>query len=180
MSSEKQLVAAWLGLLMLGGQAGADDPAETAYQAGLRAYQEEDLITAMQVLEQAARAEHGEAQALLGYIHDKAEENDTAKRYYERAASNGSAVGAYRLGAMYASGDGVPRDSVAAVNWFRQAADADYGPALETLGLAYIEGALGLAQDQERGLELLRRAAAEGYEPARVALDRLAAGQVAK
>jgi TPR repeat protein len=156
--------------VVLFGQAACADP-QSAYERGAKAYQEQDLVTAMQALESAAAAGHGEAQALLGYILDKAEENEAAMGYYRQAADAGNPVGAFQLGAMYASGDGVARDYAAARLWFGKAAEAGYGPALEVLAQAHMTGALGLPLDRTEALRLLRRAAEGGYEPARLALQ---------
>ena len=60
-------------LLTLWTSAAIADP-EADYRRGLRAFTEDDLIVAMEVLGQASDAGHSQAQALLGYIFDKAEE----------------------------------------------------------------------------------------------------------
>lgn len=146
------------------------DPAAD-YERGLKAFRQDDLIGAMNSLEAAAKTGHADAQVLLGYILDKAEDNKAAVQWYRRAAENGNAVGAYRLASMYAAGDGFPRDYEEALRWYRQSAAADYGPALEVLAGAYMEGRLGLPADRQKGLELLRQAAAKGYEPARLRLE---------
>lgn len=147
--------------------------AESDYQRGATAYGQDDLIGAMQYLESAAQQGHAEAMLLLGYIFDKAEENETAAAYYQRAAEAGSLGGAHAMGTMYASGDGVAQDLEKARSWYQRAADGGHGPALETLGIAYLEGTLGLEQNSERGLELLRLAAANGQESAGQLIERI-------
>lgn len=138
--------------------------AASDYEMGARAYDSEDLVNAMQYLERAASQGHAQAMLLLGYIFDKAEENETAAAYYRRSAEAGNAGGAYALGTMYASGDGVERDFEKARSWYQQAADMGHAPALETLGIAHVEGGLGLEKDAERGGELLRQAAERSGE----------------
>lgn len=140
------------------------------YQAGKRAYAEDDVVTAMQYLERAARAGHADALLLLGYIYDKAEENTLALDYFRRSADAGNAEAAWSIGSMYAAGDGVERDLPQALDWFRRAATGGHGPAMETLGLAYIDGRLGLDKDPEKGWELLREAAEAGDESAKARL----------
>lgn len=168
-------LGAGLSLALWSGWLAAD--AESDYQRGLKAFEEENLILAMQSLGRAASAGHAKAQALLAYIHDKAEEDAQALRYYRMAADQGDPAGEFGLGTLYAAGEGVARDQAQALHWFQRAADQGYGPALEVLADAYLEGALGLEPDRETAIQLLRRAAAEGYEPARRKLETLEAGK---
>lgn len=157
----------WLVCLILIpclGQASTDPVAE--YELGAKAYESEDLITAMQHLDRAAESGHAKAMLLLGYIYDKAEENELALKYYHRAYDRGDAEAAMAIGTMYASGDGVERSTETARSWYEKAATAGDGTALETLGLAYINGDLGLRKDPKRGRDLLRRAADNGHQPA--------------
>ena len=70
-----------------------------------------------------------------------------------------------------ASGDGVERNQEMARSWYEKAAASGDGMALETLGLAYMSGDLGLQKDPERGRELLRQAADNGHLPARDLLE---------
>ena len=56
-------------------------------------------------------------------------------------------------------------------SWYEKAAAAGDVVALETLGLAYMNGDLGVQKNSERGRELLRRAADSGHHPARDRLD---------
>lgn len=138
----------------------------TEYELGAKAYESEDLITAMNHLERAAESGHAKAMFLLGYIYDKAEENTLAMTYYRNAHAHGNAEAAMAIGTMYVSGDGVERNQEKARGWFEEAAAAGDVLALETLALAYLNGDLGLQKDPERGRELLRRAADNGHLPA--------------
>jgi hypothetical protein len=69
-----------------------------------------DLITGMGLMRQAAQAGHAPAQARLGEILDKAEEDKEAVAWYRKAAEQGNAAGQFGLGMEYASGEGLPRD----------------------------------------------------------------------
>lgn len=153
------------------------DPAEE-YELGATAYESEDLITAMNHLERAAESGHAQAMLLLGYIYDKAEENALAMTYYRGAYERGNADAAMAIGTMYVSGDGVERSQETARSWYEKAADAGHGVALETLGLAHMNGELGLQKDPEHGRELLRRAAGNGHLPARDLLESMDGGEV--
>lgn len=157
--------------LALGGLSVRADPAAD-YERGVQSFNAGDLVTAMQFLERAAEAGHPGAQFRYGYILDQAEDNATALRYYRLAAEAGNADAAYALGSMYASGDGTARDYVQARAWFEKAADQGHNGALETLGIAHLEGGLGMEKNSELGRQLLQRAANNGYAPARRQLQR--------
>ena len=159
-----------LGLAVASAKA---DPAAD-YELGFKAYQEDDLVVAMSSLERAAEAGHPKAQALLGYILDKAEDNEAAARYYRMAADQGDAEGAYWLAALYANGEGLPKDYQEAFRWFLVAAEAGYGPAIDVVANAYLNGELGQARDRAKAKQWLQRGADSGYEPAKTKLEQLA------
>lgn len=154
------------GLLALALSSAALASPQEDYEKGLTAYRTDDLITAMQLLERSANAGYPPAQALLAYILDKAEQDAQAFELYRKAAEAGDPVGQYGLGTMYASGEGVSRDTEQAVHWFRRSAEQGYGQAMVVLGDAYLAGDLGLPQDQEEGMSWINRAAEAGYKPA--------------
>ena len=172
-SGAARAAAVLIATLWLGGAAA--DPAAD-YEIGAQAYREEDVVTAMQYLKRAASAGHGDAQYLLGYILDKAGENETAMGYYQSAFDNGNADAAFELGTMYVSADGVERDLEMARSWYEKAAAAGNNRALEVLARAYLDGGLGLTQDEARARELLGRASENGSDSARMLLESLDKG----
>jgi TPR repeat protein len=165
--------AALITILWLGGVAA--DPAAD-YEIGAKAYREEDVVTAMQHLRRAASEGHADAQYLLGYILDKAGENETAMGYYQAAFENGNSDAAFELGTMYVSGDGVETSLEMARSWYEKAAAAENNRALEVLARAYLDGGLGVTQDETRARELLGRAADNGSDTARALLESLDKG----
>jgi TPR repeat protein len=163
-------VAAVIAMLWLGGAAA--DPAAD-YDIGAKAYLEDDVVTAMQYLRRAASAGHADAQYLLGYILDKAGENEAAMGYYQTAFDNGNADAAIELGTMYLLGDGVEKNLEVARSWYEKAAAAGNNRAREVLARAYLEGGLGLTPDEARARELLDSAAENGSDSARALLESL-------
>ncbi len=151
-------------------------PAED-YARGEAAYQQEDLLTAIELLKSAAESGHAKAQSLLGYIYDIAEENDLALHYYRMSADQGDPDGAYGLGKLYASGEGVEKDTGLAVHWYQMAADRDHLLAIDVLATAYLTGGLGLNRDNQKAVGLLERAAALGHS---ASIQRLSELQAAK
>jgi uncharacterized protein len=64
----------------------------------------------------------------------------TTFRLIRPLADHGDASAQYRLGAMYAQGQGVTQDYVFAMIWYRKAADQGYADAQYALGLMYSNG----------------------------------------
>ncbi len=78
-----------------------------------------------------------------------------------RAAEQGDAIAQVALGFSYEWGNGVPRDSVQAVAWYRKAAEQGYGRAQFTLGLIYNNG-WGVPEDDVQAVAWYRKAAEQG------------------
>lgn len=106
-------------------------------------------------------SDEGLRQAQAAYDAGNAAE---AAALWHTAATGGSALAQLALGALYASGKGIPRDEVQAVHWYRAAAGQDHprkSEALCALGEMYLHGR-GTAQDYPQALDLFTRAAAAG------------------
>lgn len=144
------------------------------YAAGDAAYRRGDVRTAIASLRKAADAGHVRAQVLLGSILDAAEQDDEAARYLALAAGQGDPEGAYLLAALYAVGEGVPRDEAKARSLLENAAGAGHRESIHSLAAAYLSGGLALTERERQSpeaLSWLRRAADGGHLPS---LDRLA------
>lgn len=59
---------------------------------------------------------------------------------WHEAAAQGDAEAQYRLGLLYAAGDGVPKDVVQAIRWLRKAVDQGYVEAQRKLSEMYRAG----------------------------------------
>ena len=136
-----------LFLLMFTAQGAWANP-DRDYQRGLDAYLNEDLINAMQILEQAATQGHLKAQVLLAFILDKSEENEAAVKWYRMAADAGNPSGQVGLAGMYLTGEGIAKDIEKGRSLIIQAANKGYEPAMRTLSEAYANGEMGLQVDQ--------------------------------
>ena len=71
----------------------------------------------------------------------------------------------FNLGALYAIGQGVPRDGAEAVAWYREAADQGLAAAQVNLGVMYQEGE-GVPQDAVQAVAWYRKAADQGHAAA--------------
>ncbi|MDB6071473.1 MAG: HCP-like protein, partial [Verrucomicrobiales bacterium] len=78
-----------------------------------------------------------------------------------QAAFAGQPEAMQRMGEFYATGRGMPNDPVAAIGWFRLAADYDSLPACASLALAYLNGT-GCRQNDSAALDFASRAAQGG------------------
>lgn len=85
------------------------------------------------ILLNAATNGSAAAQYSLGVSAETDGAWDAAVNWYKLAAANGYAGAQYRLGLMLESGRGTQQDLGEAKRWFRQAANANFAPAIERL-----------------------------------------------
>jgi TPR repeat protein len=113
-----------------------------------------------------AQAQYDLAAAYFQGTGDITRNIPRALEWLEKAAAQGHIAASYRLGEIYYHGHGgVQPDLEKAANAFRRPAVADYMEAKVYLGYLYFTGQ-GVPVDEERGIALLREAAARGLEPA--------------
>lgn len=94
-----------------------------------------------------------------------------------KKAGSGDADAQSDLAERYAAGEGVPRDSVKAVELFQQAAAKGLARAQYRLSQMYVKGE-GVPHDSIKAVDLLRQSAANGYAKAQAALaDMYAKGE---
>jgi TPR repeat protein len=99
----------------------------------------------------------------------KCEGVDQYREVVERAAAQGDATAQYEIGRLYAEGEGVERDDVAAVKWLRMAADQGHAIAQWSLGSCYCTGR-GVKQNLPKAVEWYRKAAEQGNPDGQYAL----------
>ena len=85
------------------------------------------------------------------------------------AAEQGDAKAQYTLGNTYQDGDGVEKDSVEAVKWFRKSAEQGFAGAQNNLGNAYQLGT-GVPKDSVEAVWWFRKAAEQGFAKAQKSL----------
>jgi uncharacterized protein len=78
-----------------------------------------------------------------------------------KVAEQGDAGSQFNLGNAYFKGEGVERDWVEGVKWYRKAAKQGDAEAQNSLGFAYVIG-IGVEQDQAEGVKWFRKAAEQG------------------
>lgn len=80
-------------------------------------------------------------------------------------AERGDIFAQYVLGHMYCVGQGVPKDMVKGLFWYRRAADQGFAPGQLALGTMYYNGE-GVKQDYTLAAKWFRLAAERGYDRA--------------
>jgi TPR repeat protein len=76
------------------------------------------------------------------------------------------------LGAVYTSGEGVPRNYAEALKWYRLAADQNFAEAQFNLGLMYAQGGV-VPPDNVLAHMWLNLSAAQGLKQAETSRDRV-------
>lgn len=113
-------------------------------------YAEGDVVSAMTLLKKAADLGHSDAQALLAYALDKAEEDELAVSYYRKSAAQDNAEGLFGLGSMMIAGEGTKQDMVEGRKYLIRAAEKGQREAVNVVVSAYMIGGLGLTtEDRE-------------------------------
>jgi TPR repeat protein len=163
-----------LVLIALSPVAFADAEGDT--KLGVEALRHDDLVEAEKYFRKAAEQNYTPAQVQLGELKHAAQENEEATGWFLMAAYQGDAAGAYDLGQMYISGDGVEPNLAKAVYWTNYSAEKNYLPAIEILVNAYRVGDLGLKVDLDKVKEwesklIPLRAAAKKINDEKMAAD---------
>ena len=84
-------------------------------------------------------------------------------------AQKGDAKAQSNLGLMYATGRGIPQNSVEAEKWIRKAAEQGLAEAQYNLGLIYVKGQ-GVTQNNAEAMKWFRKSSDQGYAKAQYIL----------
>lgn len=150
----------------------AEEDAATLSARGDVAYNRGDVMDAIQWYRQAADLGDPHAQVRLGYMYDKAEENEQAVTWYRKAAEQGDPAGQQGLAAMYAAGEGVTRDMAHALSLMEKAAEQDFLPSVLFLAATFERGAEGVTVDLTSSLKYWRQAAELGDQQAMLRISK--------
>jgi hypothetical protein len=130
--------------------ADAADPA-TGIEAAYKAYEADDVETALRIAQPLASQDDRRAQNLLGLVYylgrDVPRDEAEAQKWFRRATELGDPDAPAHLGRLYFEGRGVPQDFVEAAKWYRVAADRNNPRAQFNLGIMYWNGK-GIPQDK--------------------------------
>jgi len=119
-----------------------------------------------------------QSQLQLGEIYSKGidfclpKNNKEAKKWYTKAANQGSSIAQYNLGLMYKDGEGTSKNYQESIKWFIKAASQGNLDAQNNLGAMYEYG-LGVNKDNIKAREWYTKAANQGSSIAQYNLERM-------
>ncbi|KAI8145468.1 hypothetical protein BJV82DRAFT_511384 [Fennellomyces sp. T-0311] len=126
----------------------------------------EYLAEAEKLLKQLASRGHAESQYYLGNLYASGllsrkgkNEFDKAFPLFVQATKHHHADAAYRAAKCYEDGLGTRKDSAKAIQFYRKAATLSHPGAMYRLGVAEVNGELGLSKNSRDGVKWLKRAA---------------------
>lgn len=99
--------------------------------------------------------------ALFGIVYRDYQEVN----FWHKTADHGVASAQYKLGEMYANGQGLPKDDAEAARWYRKAADQGIEAAQYKLGEMYSSGR-GVPKDDAEAFHWFNTAAHNGHSGA--------------
>jgi TPR repeat protein len=139
-----------------------DTPAQAQdnanFEAGIAAYQANDLPLAYKAFLAAAKEGHADSQFNVASMYERGigvgKDEKEAVVWYGEAASQGSAAAQFNLGVLYENGRGTEIDFVKANEWYRKASVQGDALAIGNLGMLYVRGQ-GVKENKIAGVALL-------------------------
>ncbi|CAO3590816.1 unnamed protein product [Absidia cylindrospora] len=126
----------------------------------------EYLAEAEKLLKQLASRGHAESQYYLGNLYasgllSKKNKNefDKAFPFFVQASKHHHPDAAYRTAKCYEDGLGTRKDSSKAVQFYRKAATLNHPGSMYRMGVAEVNGELGISKNARDGVKWLKRAA---------------------
>ena len=102
----------------------------------------------------------------------KKQDRSKAVMWYRKSAEQGYHKAQFSLGYCYNYGKGVTRDFIEAVEWYQKAVEQGNAYAQYNLGVCYNNGE-GVVKDKKKAIALWKESAKNGYDVARITLERL-------
>ena len=137
-------------------------PARAGLEAGVAAYETNNLPLAMQEFRSGAETNDSNCQFNLALMYEQglgvAKDEKEARGWYRKAAELGNANAQFNLAVLYENGHGGGVDFTQANRWYRQAAVQGDALAIGNLGMLYVRGD-GVKINQVAGMALLLQSA---------------------
>jgi TPR repeat protein len=138
------------------------------FEAGIVAYQANDLPLAYKEFLAAAEEGHADSQFNVALMYEKGigvgKDEKDAVFWYGKAASQGNASAQFNLGVLYEHGRGTPVDFAKANEWYRKASVQGDALAIGNLGMLYVRGQ-GVKENKTAGVALLLVSATQDSSP---------------
>jgi TPR repeat protein len=161
------LAACLLATTALTAELQAEDkkkPKEVAdFEAGIAAYEANDLPLAYKEFLAAAKEGHADSQFNVALMYEKGigigKDEKEAGVWYDKSASQGNSAAQFNLGVIYENGRGTKVDFAKANEWYRKASVQG-----DALGMLYVRGQ-GVKENKTAGVALLLVAATRDPSP---------------
>lgn len=138
------------------------------FEAGIAAYQANDLPLAYKNFLTAAKEGHADSQFNVALMYEKGIgigiDEKEAIVWYGKAAAQGNAAAQYNLGVLYENGRGTKIDFAKANEWYRKASVQGDALAIGNLGMLYVRGQ-GVKENKVAGVALLLVSATKDPSP---------------
>lgn len=138
------------------------------FDAGIAAYQANNLPLTYKMFLAAAKEGHSDSQFNLALMYEQGigiEKNEKeAVFWYDKSALQGNAAAQFNLGVLYEHGRGTEIDFVKANEWYRKASVQGDALAIGNLGMLYVRGQ-GVKENKIAGLALLLMSATMDQSP---------------
>lgn len=149
-----------------------------SFEAGVAAYQANNLPLAYKEFLAAAKEGHSESQFNVALMYERgigvAKDEKEALVWYDKAASQGSAAAQFNLGVLYENGRGTNVDFAKANELYRKASVQGDALAIGNLAMLYLRGQ-GVRENKIVGVALLLVSATRDPSPENNAKRNLAA-----
>ena len=136
----------------------AQDNENPNFQAGIAAYQANNLPLAYKEFLTAAKDGDADSQFNVALMYEQgigvAKDEKEAVVWYGKSAAQDNSAAQYNLGVLYENGRGTAVDFAKANEWYRKAAVQGDPLAIGNLGMLYIRGQ-GVKENKVAGLALL-------------------------
>ncbi len=149
-------------------QDGKTSEALANFEAGIAAYQANDLTLAYAAFLAAAEEGHADSQFNVGLMYEQGigvgKNEKDAVLWYGKAASQGNASAQFNLGVLYEHGRGTNVDFAKSNEWYRKASVQGDALAIGNLGMLYVRGQ-GVKENKTVGVALLLMSATLDTSP---------------
>ena len=152
------LSAYLLATIVFTAQAEDSPQALAHFDAGIAAYEANDLPLAYKEFLAAAENGHADSQFNVGLMYEQgigiAQDEKEAVVWYGKSAAQGNSAAQYNLGVLYENGRGTEIDYEKANEWYRKASLQGDALAIGNLGMLYVRGQ-GVKENKVAGVALL-------------------------
>ncbi|MFT5299906.1 MAG: TPR repeat protein [Mariniblastus sp.] len=138
------------------------------FEAGIAAYQANDLPLTYKEFLAASKKGHADSQFNLALMYEQGlgvgKDEQEAVAWYGQSAAQGNAAAQFNLGVLYENGRGTKVDFAKANEWYRQASTQGDALAIGNLGMLYVRGD-GVTENKVAGVALLLMSATRDSSP---------------